>query len=220
MTRTRLLIGMIAIALLLLSSGCTAQKANDDIEEVLQLNNDILEDPLLKELDSLEASLLTQEELPGAQSEASVEIEPAASVQVQAPTAPAPSASTAAVPIPSVVPAAQPAPSSDSTVSNTDKRVLFGVIRKVSDYGVTLQVIQAKSLTAEELKKIKNGEKIPLTLLTEEILQLRYSTKADFERLENGSPVPAEASDVVRGQRVRIALTPSGEIKLLRIIRN
>ncbi len=219
MTGTRVLIGMMAIALLF-SSGCAAQKNNTDIEEVLQLNNDILEDPLLKELDSLEASLLIQEDLPQAPTGSATESEPAATVKEQEPTATAPTVSAPAAPAPSASPDPQPSPPPEVTVSATDKRVLFGVIRKVSDYGITLQVIEAKALTAEELKKIKSGEKIPLTLLTEEVLQLRYSTKADFERLDNGSPVPASLSDVVRGQRVRIALSPSGEIKLLRIIRN
>lgn len=229
MKRTKLYLSLAAITVVLLASGCMAQKANSDIEEVLQLNNDILEDPLLKELDSLEASLLVQDELPTTKETSPTSTAPAVPELEQAPAVPKPATSEPAAAKPAaksaaVAPAVVPVPTlvapTETVSANTNKRVLFGVVRKVSGPEITLQVIQAKTLTPEELKKIKSGEKIPMTLLTEEVLTLRYTDKTAFERLENGVPVLASPSDIARGQRVRIAQTPSGEIKLLRIIRD
>lgn len=201
---------------ILLFSGCVNAAKEAAIEDVLQLSNDILEDPLLKELDSLEEALMMNpdaEALPPSPAvDAADEPDKAA-----APSAKAPEPTPAAPP--ETAASAEPAAVPEQPAALPQKQVLFGIINKVSSAGITLRVIQAQTLTPEELKQIKNGEKPIRSLLTDEQLQLRFGKSIEIERLENRIPVPAALSDVTRGQTVRIALDQSGAVKLLRIIR-
>lgn len=219
MKRSRLAASLLTLALtfmLVLSlTGCKASDSETAIEGVLQLDNDILEDPLLKELDALEESLLSQavEPLVTTPSVEAVQ-EPDQEVLVAAAPVSKQQAAESAHPVPS--------PSSDTTVPQVvvPKKITFGIVKRTDDAGVSLRVIQAKPLSMEELRRIKNGEKVPRALLTDEIVKFRYSSSAVFEKLENDRPVPATLSEVVSGQTVRVTWNGSGEITLLRILRN
>lgn len=197
----------------LLFSGCVDSAREASIEEVLQLSNDILEDPLLKELDALEAALMNQDLEPPA---APVETEPATTplpptAQTQEPAPEIPPSSTA--------PADSPTPS-EATAPVPQKRVLFGIVNRVSGSGIVLRVIQAKTLTPEEQAQVNNGDIQLRTLLTDELVPLDFGRSFEVERLENRLPVSASLSEVTRGQTVRVALDSSGMIKLLRILRD
>lgn len=199
----------------LLFSGCVDSAREASIEEVLQLSNDILEDPLLKELDALETALMNQDLEPSAV--------PVETLQEPATTPPPSTAQTQEptpkLPPPSTAPADVPTPS-EATAPVPQKRVLFGVVNRVSGSGIVLRVIQAKTLTPEEQAQVNNGEIQLRTLLTDELVPLDFGRSFEVERLENRLPVSASLSDVTRGQTVRVALDSSGMIKLLRIIRN
>lgn len=203
---------LILIVILLPFGGCGSQETDQAVEEVLQLENDILEDPLLRELDALEDSLIRDAAVP----EPALAPAEAASAMEQAKSVPQPAETT-------LTPAAQPAPAVTEAAApvkvEPDKQVYFGVVRKVSDSGIALQIIEAKALTADELRRLKNGEKIPLTLLTENMLTLRYTPSTVFEKVVDGSSVPAIAADVAKGQRVRVSLNLAGNIRTLRILR-
>ncbi len=200
---------LLTLILVLPLTGCKASQQDSSIEEVLQINNDILEDPLLKELDLLEASLLAQDPISSASAEPAALEENASAI----PPEPAQERSQ-----PTAVSGSSAEPSTDQSAAF--KRIVFGKVKKATDVGIALRVIQAKALTPDELKRIKNGEKIPRTLLTDEVLNLDYSGTTAFEKIESGTAVPAQLSDVASGQTVRVTLNQSGKITLLRIIRN
>lgn len=210
-----------ALSLLLiavLTAGCAMPSKADDaqVESVLQLEHDILEDPLLKEMDALEASLLAeppQETEPTADAGAAVQEPPASVSAAPVSATPAP----AALPEPAAAAAAaEEAPASDTTEA---KRVVFGQVRQADSAGMTLRVIVLKTLTAEEQKRIRNGEKVPRFALTDTVLKLVYSDKAVFEAVTELSPRAADKSEVASGQTVRVALNKAGKIVTVRILR-
>lgn len=221
MTISRRAVSALLLPMLLLSlGGCMRPEPDSAIEEVLQLNNDILEDPLLKEMDALEASLLSQEAEPLV-AEAAEQTAPAEVPKAQLEPAPAaviPAAPAAAAP--TAVPDTS-APAADTVAPQTDpfKKAVFGLVKRTADAGISLRVIETKVLTADELRRIKNGEKIPQVLLTDEVLRLVYSGTVIFEKMVNNAPVPASLAEVVSGQTVRVTLNRAGEITYLRIIR-
>lgn len=200
--------------------GCIDREKDKAVEEILLLENDILEDPLLRMLDEVESSLLredTVQEMSDAPREAGSSSD--------APAVQSSPANAAPTPPPQEVSSAETLDAAPITGEQKGsdlaaKQVYFGIVRRVSDAGILLQVIQAKALTPEELRRLNKGEQIPLTLLTQEMLALRYSTAVKFERLSTEGPVTADAADVAKGQRVRVALNPDGDIRLLRIIRD
>ncbi len=209
MKRVLTTIGLMVVAGILLT-GCWAPEKESLADEVLQINNDILEDPLLKELEELEASLMLQDPAP---SEAET---PLAPVPKPASVAEAPK-TTAPVPAPALLEAP---PASAAPIAVLSQKVTFGIVKKTAEAGISLRVVETKILTADELRRIKNGEKIQRALLTDEVLRLTYSSGVTVEKIENGTPVAATLSDVASGQTVRVTLNRQGEIAALRIIRN
>lgn len=209
MKRVLTTIGLMVVAGILMT-GCWAPEKESLADEVLQINNDILEDPLLKELEELEASLMLQDPAP---SEAET---PLAPVPEPASVAEAPK-TTAPVPAPALLEAP---PASAAPIPVLSQKVTFGIVKKTAEAGISLRVVETKILTADELRRIKNGEKIQRALLTDEVLRLTYSSGVTVEKIENGTPVAATLSDVASGQTVRVALNRQGEITALRIIRN
>lgn len=211
--RWRMLPAVLLGAALLLT-GCSLSGAPSDagVEEVLQLENDVLEDPLLKELDALEASLL---ETPPPE-------ETAAPEEPQAPTqAPAQQASPTPAPAPEPQPPAAIAPAEplEAPPAEVARRVVFGQVRKADDSGVTLRVIEARTLTQEELRRVKNGERVQRYLVTDQILKLSYAGRTVFQIVSDGTAQGAAKADVAQGQTVRAALNKDGAVVALRILR-
>lgn len=212
--RQRRLLAAVLLWTALLLTGCSLSGAPSDagVEEVLQLENDVLEDPLLKELDALEASLL----------EAPPPEETAAPEEPQAPTeAPVQQASPTPAPAPEPQPPAATAPAAplEPPPAEAARRVVFGQVRKADDAGVTLRVIEARTLTQEELRRIKNGERVQRYLVTDQILKLSYSGNTVFQIVIDGAAQGAARNDVAQGQTVRAALNKDGAVVALRILR-
>lgn len=210
---------MIAITVLSLS-GCRGIEAEPIAEEVLQLENDILEDPLLTEMDALEESLLieSEESLVATATEALEPTTAPATVKTPAKVQNSPSAlpaepatSTTQAPLPTERPAA---------VTVIAKKIQYGIVKKVNDVGLSLRVIKLKNLTPEEQRRLENGEKIPRFLLTDEVLRLTFSDALMVEKMDRLNPVPATAAEITQGQTVRITLDKTGNISLVRILKN
>jgi len=217
MKRILAAIGLTILAGTLLT-GCSVPGPKSLADDVLQINNDILEDPLLKELEDLEASLMLQDPAPSETAASLTTAQESVSDTEAAKnnTVPAPDPASN-IPAPAQLEAPQ-RPAEPLVV--IPQKITFGIVKRTTEAGISLRVVETKTLTAEELRRIKNGEKIQRAFLTDEVLRLPYSSAVTVEKIENGTPVPAALADIVSGQTVRVTLNRSGEIAALRIIRN
>lgn len=219
------MVTMVVFAVLVFSlSGCVFTKEDEEVEEVLQLENDILDDPLNKELDILEQTLIQEEDLTAQESIDSTKDNEQSDVESVIDD----SEKTKVTPEPAGVSNvatddASSKPSDGNGVAKQElseqrKLPLTGKIGKVMAEGFTLKVIKLKTLTADEIAKIRRGEAVRRLEMTDEAIKIPYAESVVVERAQKGIVTSLTVADLKQGDIVIVNLNKNGAVVRIRIV--
>lgn len=220
------------IALALLSGGLmTGCKNNEDepLDKAFKLSNDILEDPLMRNLEEMEKALLEMD-LPSEspQNEQQQTLNPVESEQVELVQPPTDTAPEPALPIAEAVTdnptmegteTASDAPVPGQQDNQSARKIYYGIVRRIGPQRISLQIIEAKNGSAEEAKAAKAGGQALRTLITTEVKTFELAEGMTVEKLKGASTLSAERADLTVGQVVRATLTKEGMVRSIRIVR-